>query len=219
MRMVLAVAQSAGLQQNLVGDADLADVVEIAAAKQCGELFFAQVQCRAECRGVRGEALAVSIGVGIARFDDEREAHDDRLGRVEVVRVALQTHERTRARLQLVRIHRLGQEIVGAGVDALNLVLALVQRGDEHDRRQPCRGVALDSLADVVPAELRHQHIHQHEIGMRGRHHRRALLPRPMPSPRCILRASSIDFSSSTFAATSSTTSTLPADRTVVEAG
>ena len=68
----------------------------------------------------------MSVGVCVARFDDEREAHDDGLGRVEVVGIALQPHKRAGPRPQLVRVDRLGQKIVGARVDAANPVLTAV---------------------------------------------------------------------------------------------
>jgi len=92
-QVVLAIAQTAGFQQDLIGNADLANVVKISAAKERGEIFFAQLQRLTETRGVRSESLAMPIGVGIACFDHEREAHDDRLGRVEIVRVALEPHQ------------------------------------------------------------------------------------------------------------------------------
>ena len=75
-----------------------------------------------------------------------------------------------------MRIHRLGHKIVCAGVDPLNLVLALMERRDQHDRRQSCGLVLLDAIADLETAELGHQHVHEHKIGMLPIHHVERLL-------------------------------------------
>ena len=111
----------------------------IAAALEHGDIVVAETDVAAEHRGVARQPLAVALGVAVARLDGQRQAEDHRLGGVEIVGVALDPHQRAHARAQLVRVERLGDEVVGAGLEALDPVLGLMQRGDEHDRDQPGR--------------------------------------------------------------------------------
>ena len=67
----------------------------------------------------------MAVGVRVARFNDERQAHDDRFGGVEIVGIPFQLDERSCARFQLVRVDGLREEVVGAGVDPLNAIFTL----------------------------------------------------------------------------------------------
>ena len=104
------------------------------------------------------------IGVLIPGFDDEREAAKDAFGGIEIVGVLLEPHERRHACLQFLGIERLADEVVGAGLEAANLVLARVQAGDERDGDQSRLGRLLQSGADLESVDAGHLDVEQHEI-------------------------------------------------------
>ena len=53
------------------------------------------------------------------------------------------------ARAQLLRMDGLGQEFVGARLDAADAILQVGLAGDEHDRRQPRRRIGLEPAAHL----------------------------------------------------------------------
>ncbi len=63
---------------------------------------------------------------------------------VHLVVERLDAQQRVHAREQLGLVDRLGQEIVGAGLDALDALLRRVERGDQHDRQHAVRRVGAD---------------------------------------------------------------------------
>ena len=109
-----------------------------------------------------GHPLAVAHGVAIARLDGQPQAQDHRIGTVEVVGESFQTNERTHAGLELVPVEGLGQEVVGAGVDALDPIGALGKAGDEHDRDQPRLPVVLEAAAQLEAVHPGHHHVGEH---------------------------------------------------------
>ena len=110
------------LEQQCIGDTDLADVVQIAAPIERREVLGGQVQRGTERDGIVRQTLAMPVSVLVPRFDDQREAAKDALGGVEVVGVLLEADERGDPGLQLLAVERLGDEIVGAGPQAADLV-------------------------------------------------------------------------------------------------
>src|SRR5436309_3784692 len=93
--------ERAALEQHAIGDGDLADVVQEAAALERGEIAIAKAKRAAERDAVRGEPLAMPARRRIARLDGGAEAENQRLDRLELVRVELQAYERADARAQL----------------------------------------------------------------------------------------------------------------------
>ena len=89
----------------------------------------------------------------------------------------LDAQQRAHAREQLGLAHRLAEEIVGAGVEALGALLGRVERGDEDDRQHRVRRVGADLAADVVAAHAGHHHVEQDEVGLLGRQHASASAP------------------------------------------
>jgi hypothetical protein len=56
----------------------------------------------------------MALGVRVARLDRLAEREHHRFGRLEVVGVPLQAHQRANPREQLARVHRFCEEVVGA---------------------------------------------------------------------------------------------------------
>ena len=95
---------------------------------------------------------------------------DHRLGAVEIVGIALDANERSHPRTKLVGVERLGDEIVGARVEALDSILGLLERHDQHHRNQARAGLGLERAADVEAAWTRHHDVEQDEIRRRTAH-------------------------------------------------
>src|ERR1051326_6097875 len=66
--------------ENLVGDRDFSEIVEVAAALEGNDGIFVHSQVAAKIGGVNGETLAVTFGVRIASFDDQAEGAQDGIG-------------------------------------------------------------------------------------------------------------------------------------------
>ena len=65
----LVAVEPAGLQQDAIRDADLADVVDHRAHLHGLELVVAEAKLAREHQGVLGHALGVAAGVGVLRLD------------------------------------------------------------------------------------------------------------------------------------------------------
>ena len=98
VRIELAV-----LQQHASGTAILPMSCRKPPRSSAAEIVVVQAERAAELRRVVGQPLAVAVGRGIARLDGGAQAQDDRFGRLELVGVPLQAHQRLDARVQLRR--------------------------------------------------------------------------------------------------------------------
>ena len=66
---------------------------------------------------------------------------------------------------QLTRIHGLGKEIVGAGLDPLDAIFHAVECGHDDDGDEPCLFVALEDAAGGEAVHHRHHHVQKNQIG------------------------------------------------------
>ena len=89
----------------------------------------------------------------------------------------MRSSERTRANSSGWLIGLL-EEVVGAGVEALDALLRRVERRDEHDRQHRVRRIGADAPAHVVAAHARHHHVEQDEVGLLGSECRQRLVAR-----------------------------------------
>ena len=77
----------------------------------------------------------------------------------------LNPHQRVDARQQLARGDRPRNVFVRANVEAGDLVFRRrFLAGDQHHEHIGQRGIGLDALAGFQAAQVRHHHIHQHQI-------------------------------------------------------
>ena len=83
--------------------------------------------------GMIGDPVTMALGATVAVLDHHRQGGDDRRGRIEVVRVALQPDQGRDAREELLGVDRFGQEIVRAGLPAFDSTLAIAQPGYSTD--------------------------------------------------------------------------------------
>ena len=65
-------------------------------------------------------------------------------------------------------VDRLGEEIVGAGLEPLHLVRRLVERRDHDHRHVHGPGRALDAAADLEAVHARHHDVEQHHVDALG---------------------------------------------------
>ena len=91
--------------------------------------------------------------------------------------VALHPQEGADAGEELGLVERLRQEVVGAGVEGLLLLLAAA-RGDRHDRQERGRGVRAQPAAELIAAHTGHDDVGEDEVGRLRKHFRERLLPR-----------------------------------------
>src|SRR5205807_10618187 len=110
------------------GNANLCDVAQEPAALDRAECILPEAQRLAEPRRVVGEPLTVAARVRIARIDRCPETENDGFGRFEYVGLPLQAHERSNARVELGVVEGFGEEIVGAGLDAVQALFAIGMR-------------------------------------------------------------------------------------------
>ena len=156
----LVGGETTRLEEDRVGHPDLPDVVEVSASMQCGDVLGRQRRdgsrmprrtppCADSGRpSCPSRASTISPRLRITESAESRSSV-----------IPLQVHERSDARLELVQIDRLGQEVVGAGVDAVDAIAALGKRRDKHDRRQTGRRVALDAAAQLEAVHPGHHHV------------------------------------------------------------
>ena len=78
----------------------------------------------------------------------------------------LHPRERSDPRAQLVRMDRLGEELVGARFDAADAIRQIGLAGHQDDRRQPRRRVGLEPTTDFQPVHPRHRDVEQDDVGL-----------------------------------------------------
>ena len=154
-----------GLEQDGIGDRDLAKIVQVAPAMQRLDVVVVETERRADAGGVAGEPLAVPFGIGVARLDGEREAENDLLGVLEIVGEAFDARERPQPGVQLDPVERLGHEVVGPRLDGAQAVGAVHFGGHEHDRHEPGRRVGFQLATRVEAVPLRHPDVHEDHVG------------------------------------------------------
>ena len=76
----------------------------------------------------------------------------------------LEAGERAYASDQLHFVDRLGDEIVGAGLEAAHAVGWTVERRDHHDGQMRGRNVALEASADLETIHLGHHDVEQNDV-------------------------------------------------------
>src|SRR4029450_12461694 len=60
----------------------------------------------------------------------------------------------------------LGEELIGAGFNPFDAIVKIAEAGDEHDGRETCRRVRLETAADLEPIEVRHGDVEQPSVWM-----------------------------------------------------
>ena len=81
----------------------------------------------------------------------------------------LQPRQRAHARDQHDVGHRLGQEIVGAGVEPAHAVGGAVERGDHHDGNEMGRRIGLQPAADLETVHVGHHDVEQDDVAFGAR--------------------------------------------------
>ena len=134
-RDLFVVVQGTGLEEDGVGDADLADVVDETAAKQRVELRRAIAEPDADRPRRLRYPLRVRLREGVFGLDGGREREDHLLGAVQRVVDALEPEGGGHAGDELDAVHRLGHVVIGSGLEGAHPVARVVQGGD-HDHGQ-----------------------------------------------------------------------------------
>ena len=143
----------------MVGDADLADVVQHGPLRDRLDLVARHAQFLCKPRRVLRHALHVPGGARVLVLQRRAEGHDDVLAGIELLAEIADLDQRADARAQLVLVDRLVEEVVGAALERLDLVVGVGERGQHQDRQHPPRRFALDPRAGLVAVHVRHHHV------------------------------------------------------------
>jgi hypothetical protein len=81
---------------------------------------------------------------------------------------ALDPQQRPDSGHEFLAVDRLGQEVVGTGLQSLDALLPCVQRGHHHDRQRFEARARANRCADFVAVHPGHQYVEQHEIERTG---------------------------------------------------
>ena len=126
-----------GLEQDAVGNAHLADVVQRAGhieqlnvvAVDLISIFLLRRKMLGDHAAILADAFQVRARVLIARLGEFRQAEDDHFAAFERQDAAA----RVNADVEFLRFKRFRDEVVGAGVQALDDVLRSAPRGQQND--------------------------------------------------------------------------------------
>ena len=147
------------LGEEVVGDADLADVVQHGPLRDRLDLVARHAELLREARGILGDALHVPGGARVFVLQRRAEGHDDVLAGVELLAEVADLDQRADARAQLVLVDRLVEEVVRAAFQRLDLVVGIGERGEHEDGDHPPGRLALDARAGLVAVHVRHHHV------------------------------------------------------------
>jgi len=181
----------AGLEQDAVGDADLADIMERRRLEQQFDLVRRQVGGKARVAlQLLGQRLDVELGaadmvagVVVARFRqrshgqnrDILDRHDlagalaHFLFQIDIlvaqkIRAGLDVQLGLDARQHDGRRDRFGDVVGRAHLEALLLVFGAAHRGQKDDRNVAGRRIVLEFLADIIAGQTGHHDVEQNQV-------------------------------------------------------
>ncbi len=123
-----------------------------------------------------GDAAVDHQDISRARIDGDGFFDDQAHGLArfgpgpQFVRKHLEAHQAFDAAKQGHVIHRLGEEIIGAGFQAAHPVFQLVKGGHHDDRNMLRGGIGLDAPAHFDAVDARHHHVEKHDVGLGALH-------------------------------------------------
>ena len=155
----------AGFLEHAVGDADLADVVHGRGVQQVVGLRFRHAGGQAQDAREMAHADHVQARLVVLVFGGQAEALDDFQARRAQFFHAHERQVRAHARAHDRRADGLGDVVDGARFEALDFVVAVVQRGDEDDGHGGQQRIGLQRGADFITAHAGHHHVEQDQVG------------------------------------------------------
>ena len=152
------------LLEDVVGNADLPDVVDDPAPEQVVEHLFLEPDRLAQAPGAHPHPLGVGFRQAVLRLDSSGQREDRPLRVVEAVVEVLHPQQRADPGDQLDPLDRLDDEVVRTNLQAADAVGDLAESGDHDDRQQLALRRLLQALADLVAVHPRHHHVQQHQV-------------------------------------------------------
>src|SRR5207245_384202 len=123
------------LEQDRVGDTDLADVVDEPAAVKRVQVRRPKAHPASDLARRFGHPLGMGFGERVFRLYSSGQREDDLFGTVERVVHALQAQRRADPGDKLDPVDRLGHVVVRAGLQCAPPVGRAIEGGDHHDRQ------------------------------------------------------------------------------------
>ncbi len=124
------------LEKNRVWNADLADVMQIAATIERRKVLAGETQRLAQHHRCHRQPLAMLARVFVAMLHRLRHRQQNGFGLLERVYERFVAQHGAHPRPHHRRMQRLDQKLVGAGGDSDNLVLHALEIGDHQHRNQ-----------------------------------------------------------------------------------
>lgn len=107
----------------------------------------------------------MALSVSVARLNAASEGAQHGVSVLQFVGVILHPQQGSNAGEQFDRKDGFVKEIIGAGFNAANLVLAVAQPGNHDDGNQARFGNALPFAAKFISTFFGHHHIQQNQVG------------------------------------------------------
>ena len=141
--------------QHLVGDADLADVMDQAAAEERVKPVDGKLHAVSQASSRRRDSMRVLLRVGVFGLDGSRQREDHLVRIVKAVVEGLELESRPHPGGQFGSFDRFREEIVGPGFEGFHPVLGAAQSRDHHHRDEATPGLAPDQPANLETIEPR----------------------------------------------------------------
>src|ERR1700733_289011 len=155
----LFLVEWAVFEQYVLGYADLPHVMHDARPSQGNALLLREAQPPPQRLGIGRQPIAVSLRIGILRFDTQREAEEDCLGIFEFVGVLFQPQKRAGSSQELLAVHGLVQKVICTGPYPSNALIDTRQSSDQHNWNEASLGIELYRLTYFEPRLARYHDI------------------------------------------------------------
>ena len=168
--------RDAGLVEDRIGDAYLADVVEDPADPEGIYVPWGQVHRPAEVDREARNPSCMALGVGVLCLDGARQGEEDVLDADEAVVQPFGLDEGAHPGGKLHPVRGLGDEVVGARLDCPDPGVGVVQGGDHDHGDHARRRVGLQPSACFEAVHSGHHGVEEDQVDVAGRERLQGLL-------------------------------------------
>ena len=165
---LLSRVEGPGLEQDVVGQGDLAEVVQETAQPERLECPLIDAEGSAQADRVRGETLAVPPRVGVPRLDGHAEHGEDVFGLLELVEQKLHPEKRPDPGAKLREVTGLPEEVIRSGGQPGHARIQVGPRGQEDHGDEPETGIGLQASTELHPAHRSHVDVGEDQVDPRA---------------------------------------------------
>lgn len=158
----LFIAERSRLEEDAIGNPDLADIVHQRSTLELVELFLFEAEDLAQSDRPGGNPERVRFRVGVLGLDRACKSVDHPVGVVQAVVDGLEPEQGSNPSFELDSLNRLGQKVVGPRLQSSDPVLNLTQCGHHYDRDQSRLGGRFEPAANLESIDPGHLDVEQH---------------------------------------------------------